>query len=148
MFMDKFIEQLDLYFGKKAPQLPRGIKEFLVKIAPYLAIISVALFAISIFPLLTAGFGSLGAVGYYGAGFSRTGLFVHLIVSVIVSVIYLMAIPGLFKRSIRSWNLIFYATLITAIGSLLTFSIARLILGLLIGCYGLFQVRTYYTGQH
>ena len=86
--MDKLIEQLDLYFGKKAPQLPKSVKEFLVKISPYLAIIGVVLFVISIFPLLAAGLGSLGAVGYYGAGLSRTSLFVHLIVSVIVSVIY------------------------------------------------------------
>ena len=146
--MDKLIEQLDLYFGKKAPQLPKSVKEFLVKISPYLAIIGVVLFVISIFPLLAAGLGSLGAVGYYGAGLSRTSLFVHLIVSVIVSVIYLIAIPGLFKRSMRSWTLVFYTVLITGVSDLITFSLASLIIGLLIGFYVLFQIRTYYTGQH
>ena len=146
--MDKLIEQLDLYFGKKAPQLPKSVKEFLVKISPYLAIIGVVLFVISIFPLLAAGLGSLGAVGYYGAGLSRTSLFVHLIVSVIVSVIYLIAIPGLFKRSMRSWTLGFYTVLITGVSDLITFSLASLIIGLLIGFYVLFQIRTYYTGQH
>lgn len=146
--MNNLIEQLDLYFGKKAPQLPSNVKEFLVKVSPYLAIISVVLFALSIFPILTAGFGYLGVAGYYGAGFSRTNLYVHLIISIVVAVIYLMAIPGLFKRTAHSWNLVLYATLVTALGSLITFNLTSLIIGLLIGFYVLFQIRSYYTGHH
>lgn len=46
--------KLEDIFGKQAPQLPPNIKELLVKIAPYLAILGVVISVPAILALLEA----------------------------------------------------------------------------------------------
>jgi hypothetical protein len=67
--MNQLIKWLDLYFGQKAPQLPGKAKEFLVKIAPWLAIIGVVLAIpaiLAVFGFSRFAFSMMGSYGYMG----------------------------------------------------------------------------------
>lgn len=136
---------LDEYMIKKAPfAIPAGGKDFIVKVAPYLIII----FAILALPLIFAALGlsaivaPLAMMGGYGWGY---GAIISLIASVIVLVMEVIAVPGLFKRTKGSWRMIFYATIVSFVGSILTISgIISGIIGAIIGWYILFQVKDRY----
>ena len=143
---------LDGYMVKKAPfALPIGLKEFIVKVSPYLVII----FAILTLPIIFAAIGlsaflapfaMMGSVmgGYgYGWGFGL-GAIISLIAAVIVLIVEVMAVPGLFKRTKGAWRLVFYATIISLIGSILSFNIVGGIIGAIISWYILFQVKDMY----
>jgi len=143
--MDKLISTLDEYFGQKAPALPAAAKEFIVKVSPYLAILGVIIFAATILPalrFLTFGYGMMAA---YGAYLPTTSLYIGLAVSAVTIILCLIAIPGLFKRTKGAWKLMFYSVLVSAVGSLLSYNIVGLVIGLLIGFYILFQVKSYYV---
>jgi hypothetical protein len=135
--------KLDDIFGKKAPQLPENVKEFIVKISPYLAIIGVIFALPAILTVLGIGavaapLALMGGVGAFG------GFTIGLIFSAIMIVIQIVAIPGLFKRSLSAWRLLFYASLLSAASSLFNLQLGSLIIGTAISFYILFQVRSYY----
>lgn len=134
---------LQSYFVDKAPVLPDGVKEFFVKVAPYLAIVGVVFGGLSILTLL--GFGSLGAFSYWSLGIYNFAFFVSVVGTVIVVVLEAMAIQGLFHRKRAAWNLLFYAVLVQAIENLLTFNVIGLVIGTLIFLYILFQMRSRYA---
>lgn len=135
---------LDEYMVKKAPfQLPMGLKEFIVKVSPYLIII----FAIMSLPLILGAIGLSTALapfammGGYGWGLAAI---ISLVTTVIVLVMEVMAVPGLFKRTRGGWHLVFYASIVSLIGSILAFNIIGGIIGAIIGWYILFQVKDMY----
>ncbi len=136
---------LDEYMIKKAPfAIPAGGKEFIVSVSPYLIII----FAVMALPLIFAALGLSAMVapfamlGGYAWGF---GAMISLVVSVIVLVMEAMAVPGLFKRTKGSWRLLFYASIVSLIGSILSIhGIVGGIIGAIIGWYILFQVKDMY----
>lgn len=136
-------DTLEVYLVKKAPALPENVKEIIVKFAPWLTLIML----IIALPAILFAFG-LGAIvapfamlGGVHAGISW-GL--GLVFSAITLVIEVIALPGLFKRSKASWNLLFYATLVTAVDNLISFNLGGLVIGSLISWYFLFQVKEYY----
>jgi hypothetical protein len=136
---------LDEYMIKKAPfALPIGVKEFIVNVSPYLIII----FAVLALPLIFAALGlsaivaPVAMMGGYSWGF---GAVIALVVSVVVLIMEVMAVPGLFKRTRSAWNLIFYATIVSLIGNILSIGgIIGGIIGAIIGWYILFQVKDMY----
>ncbi len=141
--MAEFETMLDDIFAKKAPALPDNVKEFLVKAAPYLAIVGVVLSLPAVFAVLGLGaiaapFAAMGGVSSF-AGFS-----ISIIFLIANMVLMIMAIPGLFKRTLSAWRLMFYSTLVSAVSSLVTFNLGGLIIGTAISFYFLFQVRSYY----
>jgi hypothetical protein len=145
--MNKYLnlieEKLDLYFGKKAPAMPENIKEAIVKYSPYLSII-VLLFTL---PAILFAFGLSSLVMPFayvngihtGFSFSITAL-----ISLASLVFEILAIPGLFKRTKQSWKLMFYASLLSLLSSLLSLSLGSLIIGGVVSFYILFQIRSYY----
>jgi len=145
--MNKYLilieEKLNLYFGKKAPAMPENIKEFIVKYSPYLSIIMLVLalpailFAFGL-STLVAPFAYVGGL-HTGFSFSITGL-----ISLIALVLEAIAIPGLFKRTKKSWQYMFYASLITLLSSLLSLDLGSLIIGGAISFYILFQIKSFY----
>ncbi len=143
--MNSIIAQLDLYFGKKAPQLPAGVKEAIVKYSPYLIIISLIFLVAAILPLLSllSGFAAFVAVGAVG-GVAR--IWISLAVAVIAGIIQLMALPGLFKRTPKSWTLLFYAELVMLLGNILSLDVVGFIISAVVGFYILFQIRALYNG--
>ena len=136
---------LDEYMIKKAPfVLPIGLKEFIVKVSPYLVII----FAILALPLILTAIGISTALapfammGAYGWGF---GAIITLAATVIVLVMEVMAVPGLFKRTKNGWRMLFYASIVSLIGSILSISgIVSGVIGAIIGWYILFQIKDMY----
>ncbi len=137
---------LDEYFGKKAPALPQNIKEIIVKIAPYLVIISL-IFAI---PAILAlfGIGSLATVlSPLGGARSVAGsltIWVGTILIVSSVILEIMAVPGRFSRKITAWRYMFWAQLITIISILVQINIVGALLSTLIGFYILFQIKSLY----
>lgn len=142
-YITKLQDFLDLYFGKKAPQLPVNVKEAIVKYSPYLALILVViavpglLLALGLTALATP-FAAMGGFSY-GTAFTLSALV--LLVSLGLEV---AAIPGLFKRSQSAWSLMFYSSLINAVYQLVTLNLVGLVIGSAISFYFLFQIRSYY----
>ena len=136
---------LDEYMVVKAPfQIPMGGKEFLAMIAPYLIIIGVVLFVLSLPALLGLGAltGGLGMMtGHAGWGFA---FLVSTVTGVITVGLEAWAVPGLFKRTRAAWRLVCYATLVSFAGSVLSMNLVGAIIGGVIGWYILFQVKELY----
>ncbi len=146
-FVGKVEAWLDEYMVAKAPfQIPMAGKEMLVKIAPYIIII----FSILALPAILALFGisaflaaPMALVAGGGMGWGFFGI-VSLITSVISLILDVMAIPGLFKCTRASWRLLFYATLVSLVGGILSMNPIGAIIGAIIGWYILFQVKELY----
>lgn len=139
-------DTLDEYFGKKAPALPQNIKEFIVKIAPYLTIIGIIITIPAI--LLLLGLGSLATVlsplGGVQAVSGLPTMWVGILLLIPVVVLEALAVPGLFARKRMAWTYVFWAQLITIISNLVQFNILGGIIGAIISFYILFQVRSLY----
>ncbi|HLB61109.1 MAG TPA: hypothetical protein VJL83_05905 [Patescibacteria group bacterium] len=137
---------LDEYFGKKAPALPANVKDIIVKIAPYLVIISVifmlpgllALFGLGGMMTAFAPFGGMGSAGMV------RGMWVSILLFVPVIILEVMAIPGLFSRTITAWRYVYWGQLIAIVASLVQFDIFGAIISALIGFYILFQIKSFY----
>ena len=141
--MNQFEALLDEYMVKKAPfTLPDNVKEFIVKVSPYIVILS----AIVILPavLLLLGIGAALAPLALVAGASAGAGLLSGVVSLVALVMEVMAVPGLFKRTAGSWRLVYYSTLVSLLASLLTLNIIGGIIGAIIGWYFLFQVKSLY----
>ena len=136
---------LDEYMVKKAPfALPKEVKEFIAKVSPYLIII----FAVMTLPIilgaigLTAVLTPFAMMGGYAWGF---GTIVSMVVAVVTLIMEVVAVPGLFKRTRASWNLVFYASIVSLVGGILSIhGIFGAIIGAIIGWYILFQVKELY----
>ena len=137
---------LDEYFGKKAPALPQNIKAIIVKIAPYLVIISL-IFTIPAI-LVLFGLGSLATVlSPLGGARSVAGvptMWVGILLLIPAVILEAMAVPGLFSRKIAAWRYVYWAQLISIVSSLVQINIVGALLSALIGFYLLFQVKSLY----
>lgn len=145
-FVAKVEAWLDEYMVAKAPfQIPMAGKEFLAKVAPYLIII----FSVLALPAILALFGitafltpvAMVAGGGMGWGFFGIVSAITVIISLVLEV---MAIPGLFKRTHASWRLLFYASLVSLVGGLLSYNPISGLISAIIGWYILFQVKELY----
>lgn len=141
-YLSEFEALCQTYFIDKAPVLPDGVKEFLVKVAPYLAIIEVVFGGLGLLTLL--GLGSFMSMSYWGLGIYDFRFFVGVIGTVISLILSAMAIQGLFHRKRSAWNLMFYAAIVQALENLLTLNIFGLVIGTVISLYILFQIRSHY----
>lgn len=144
-YIAQFEAWLQEYMVTKAPfQIPMGGKEFLATIAPYLVIIGIVLFVMSLPVLLglgamTAGMGMM--MGHAGWGYMAV---VMLVSGLVALALEAWALPGLFKRTNASWRLVFYATLVSFAGSILSLNLIGAVIGGIIGWYLLFQVKELY----
>jgi len=141
---------LDEYMVKKAPfALPKGVKEFIATVSPYLTIVLALMIIPGILALvgisaLITPFAMMG--GYYGLGhgWGFMGI-ISLIFSLTDLALVLIAVPGLFKRTKGAWRLLFYASIIGLIGSIISIhGIISGIIGAIIGWYILFQMKDMY----
>lgn len=133
--------QLEAWLGdvmiKKAPfQIPMGGKNFLAMVAPYLVILGIV-FAIpaTLLVLVLSPFAILGGGGM---------VIVSFLFSIAALVIEAIALPGLFKRTQSSWRLLFYASVVSVAGSVVSLQIVSAIIGAVIGWYIIFQVKEVY----
>lgn len=137
---------LELYFVKKAPALPTNIKEIIVKIAPYLTIISLVLTIPAI--LVLFGLGSVATMlAPMGGVQTVTGLptmWLGIVLLIPVVILEAMAIPGLFARKATGWRFMYYAQLVGVVSNLASLNIMGAIIGAIIGFYFLFQIKSHY----
>ncbi|MFA6184589.1 MAG: hypothetical protein WCT51_01605 [Candidatus Shapirobacteria bacterium] len=138
----KLEKGLDKIFVKKLPELPKKIKEIIVKYGPYLAVI---LLVLSV-PVILAFMGlMITTTSLILLGGTRGCFYIiSVLLGIVMIILQIMAIPGLFKRKIKSWRLLFYISLISALLSLLKFDLGGLIIGAGISWYILFQIKSYY----
>jgi len=144
---------LEIYLVQKSPiSIPEKWKELIVRFTPYFAILG----ALVSIPLMIGGtaldilalpFGALLAPTYF---FSPRHIInmLSMIILTASTVLEIIAIPGLFKRTLRGWRFVFYASLLFAVEQF--FNLVggeRDLLGLLwifLEWFTLFQVKEYY----
>lgn len=144
-FMSQLEGTLYEYLHNRTPHLPNEWKELLVKIAPYITI----LFVVLSIPVILAAIG----VGAFfspfmalGGGIQAVAGFSIAIIFYIISVVLEgLAIPGLFARNKRAWQLMYYSALVNAIYNFVTFNLFGFLIGTVISLYLLFQIKSYYT---
>jgi len=142
-YLSQIEEKLNLYFGKKAPVMPENIKEFIVKYSPYLTI-AVLIFTLPAI-LLAFGLTTFAMPFAYVSGFHQGFSFSLIaLISLAALVFEVMAIPGLFKRTKKSWQYLFYASLLSLLSSFLNLNLGSIIVGGTISFYILFQIKSYY----
>jgi hypothetical protein len=135
--------KINFYVTEKAPQLPEKVKLILVKINPYLILISVVFSVPAI--LVALGLGAvLAPIGLWKGVPTGFQFSLGLLMTLVVMVLEIMALPGLFKNKRQAWELMFYTTLINAVYALVTLSLGSLIIGTAISWYFWFQIREYY----
>lgn len=129
---------------KNAPHLPEGGKKWIVDVAPYIALVFGILGVVSL--VFASGAGVVVSLVTLGAGL---GVTLHLIISLVAAILFLMAYKGLKARTKSGWNFVFYSSLVSLIGTVVGIvtmygmNIGGLI-GSLIGFYILFEIREYY----
>lgn len=133
--MDKITSTLEDLLVKKAPPLPKNIKDFLVQYAYVLNIIGIII-------MIPAFFTLLGLNAFINI-FVRTSI-IGLLFLVIEILLRIKALPGLKAQKIDGWNMVYYATLVQAAYSLFNYDIGGFILGTLISLYFIFQIKSYY----
>lgn len=123
------------------PRLGTELREFVVKILPYLSLIFGILIAFSsIVDLLGTPLVNVFTMGGGATLFQK--LMIPNILGVIEGVFLIMAFRGLQKKSKKGWALVLWSQLLWIFAELLSLS-PGFILGFLF-LYPLFQVRSYY----
>ncbi|PWJ59238.1 hypothetical protein CLV98_10270 [Dyadobacter jejuensis] len=138
-----FENELEKIFLGKFPAFPENVKEGLVKYGPY----------VMLFFTVIGLFGLLGALGIGGAAIGMAGMsygigyhfYVGIITGIITMLLYLMAFNPLRNRKRAGWNLLYYAMLLSLLGSLLQVNIFSFIVGGALGFWVLFQIREKYA---
>lgn len=137
-------DMFELYLVKKAPfSIPDNWKEIIVKFSPWISLILMIVALPAILAVLGLGtlFMPFSYLGGLDVGFNYT---VGLIFSAVILVLEAIAIPGLFKRSLKGWRFVYYASLLGMVQNLVTLNLGGLIIGGLISMYVLFQIKSYY----
>ena len=134
--------KLEEIFVGKLWALPNRAKEIIVMIAPYLSLISL----IALIPMVLAllGLSFFTPVAFLGGLTMGFGYTLSVILGLVGSILAVSVIPGLFKRQIKAWRILFWVSLINALGKLLSMELGGLIIGTAISWYILFQVKEYY----
>jgi len=143
--MNDWLKKLDQIFTdlflKKAPGLPEKAKEGIVKVTPWLALV----FGVMAIPgiLAVLGFGAVAAPFWALKGVRSLGYLVALAIGIVQIVTELVAVPHLFKKAKRGWNLLYWGTLLSVVSALLHFSGFGIVFaGLTL--YLLYQIKAFY----
>jgi hypothetical protein len=146
----KLAEQIGEPF-KKAPHLPKGFMEFLVKVIPYLAVVGGVLTLLGALQTLSIplGFSAANSFLQMYVGINPLYWWVTGILSLISGLIMIMAYKPLKARKFEGWMLMFWGNIISLIqmvaGVLMVgTSVIGVVLGLLIGFYVLYEFKPYY----
>lgn len=139
----------------KAPHLPDSFREFLVVVAPWLTIIG-ALFAVlatlSNFGALFGGSAIMRMYTYY----ATAPMLYYLIMAVIQAasaVLLFNAFKPLQDRAFTGWAFLFWNMVLSVISTLLqvlfgyTGSFVGAAIGMIIGFYVLYEMRSLYSGK-
>ncbi len=133
---------------KSVPHLPSGLTEFLVRVAPYLALLSGVLSIISGLAVLTGN--NLTSMMGVDVGISQTYFQILGLQSILLGVLYILSFKYLKERSFTGWLFMLWGTLINTAFSALGFAfgatdIIGFLIGLLISLYILYEVKPHYS---
>ena len=138
----ELVETMEEWF-MKLPPLPKGGRDAIVQITPWIALI----FGILGVLAGLAGFGVLAALSPFialGNGFSgAAGSLVGAALSLVASAMLLAAFPGTNKRRMQGWTLLFWSEGFSTVAAVVSFSLTGVLVSL-IGFYLLFQIKSYY----
>ncbi|HPJ16890.1 MAG TPA: hypothetical protein PK639_01500 [Candidatus Woesebacteria bacterium] len=142
-FLNKIEVKCEEIFVGKLPAMPQNIKEIIVKIAPYLTIVGLLFSTLALLTVFGTGFALLSVTALDHTGgtykFILNGIFI-----VVFAVLQIMALPGMFKLTAKSWKLLFYISLLSIVSNLLAFNLGGVVIGGGISLYILFQVKSLY----
>ena len=144
------IEKLgDDYLVKKAlRQMPASRKDFIVKVLPWLVIISAILSIPAIVGwlsvLLGRSYGGPFRGPYWASAFPI--MIIQIVVAIATTILNFKAFDPLRKKQYGGRAFVFYASLISFVGNLLDGGVIGAIIGLLLGMYILFQIKERYHG--
>jgi len=144
-FLSKLEDFFNTYLHKKAPfHLPPAAREWIVKYGPWIVLVLMVL----ALPVILAAFSLSAVLSPFAASYAPARFYTVSIVSEVINLLALIieiaALPGLFKRTLKGWHLLYYAVLISAVAQLLDGQIFSLIFNVVISMYFLFEVREYY----
>jgi hypothetical protein len=140
--MHQLDSTLDLYLTKKAPGLPAKWQDVLVRFLPWITLIVIVLALPAL--LVVLGIGTL-VLPFSIVSDGGVGLGLAMIVLAATIILEALAIPGLFKRKMSGWRLLYYSALLNGVHSLLTLNLGGLLIGTLLSLYLLFQIRHHYS---
>lgn len=136
-------DMMEEWFNK-LPSLPKGGRDVLVAITPWVALV------FGILGVLV-GLGGLGILSVLsplmllGSGVSSTtGSLLSIAVALVSSVLMLVAFPGLKAKKRQGWTLLFWSQVVALVSSLVALSFVGGIIGAVIGFYLLYQIKSYY----
>jgi hypothetical protein len=144
--LNNLAKTLDQSYAK-LPVLPKGIKDFIVSITSWLALI------FGILAILTgiSGFGAFSFMAPFAIFAGVRGYALIAIISTIIllaqGVIELMAFSPLKANKVKGWNLLYYSLILSVISAIVTLNVSSVlssIVGALIGYYILYQIKSYY----
>lgn len=140
-----FEKELEPIFTEKLPAFPENIKDILVMIAPWLAILEAIFGALAFLTLL--GLGSFVSILSIGAGaYSSTWqMWVSIFAVGANAILGILAFKPLQNKEKKGWNYMYYSCLISVGSSLLTFNIVGALISAFIGFWILFQMKGRYT---
>jgi hypothetical protein len=145
---DNFLKKMEVFFERyfvgKAPAIPNNIQEIIVKFGPWLLAISLVLGFLGLFSTLGILSTSFPAIMARGMG-NALIILISLVLSIIIFIMEAVALPGLFKRKIRSWYLIYYASLLSAVQAIFQVNLLLSIIFMVLGLYILFQIKNRYS---
>lgn len=134
---------------EKAPHLPQNIRQTIVDIAPWLALIFGIL---AIFGLVSAGMiGSIMSMfSIFSFGFRNISMLISMLAGLGAAVLQLLAYQPLTRKEKKGWNYIFYGTVLSVVAALVNIIVGYgygapgHIIGALIGFWLLFEIRGFY----
>ena len=134
--------KLEEFFTKKVWQMPKKVKEIIVKVLPYLAILSL----VAVIPMVLSLVGlSMATPMVYMRGWRMgMGYSVSILFTLVAAVLAIVIIPGLFKKEMKAWKIMFWMSLVNAVGTLIRMDLGGLIIGTGLSWYVLFQIKEYY----
>ena len=137
-----FMATLEETFAKLPPLSP-SVREVIVTITPWLALIFGVLGVLASLSAfgLSAVFSPMVALGG-GVGLA-TGLMVAAVLGLVESALMLVATPNLFKKKAFGWTLLFWSEVVAVVAAVVSFSVVGVLVSL-IAFYFLFQIRSYY----
>jgi hypothetical protein len=135
---------------KKAPHLPPDVRETIVGLSPWIALVVGALGIFAVIPALSSVFfvASIPFASMMMRGGWYPATIIVLVCMALASVLSLFAYKPLIARQKKGWNLLFYATNVSALSSIVNLVIGYDglggIIGAIVGCWLLFEVREMY----
>lgn len=139
-------KELEPIFTEKLPAFPENIKDILVQIAPWLALIGAIIGALSFVTLIgTGSFLTIISLGTTSYGGSTWAMWLGIISLGLMTVICGLAFKPLQNKERKAWTYMYWLSLVSFVLNILSGSIIAAIFGAFIGFWILFQVRSRYV---